>query len=330
MNAAPITAVSRRMFMKKSALAAGGVLVASLPEQAQAVFPKRQPQLQSTFSISLAEWSLHRALFEGKMVHLDFPRTAKQDYGITAIELVNQFFKDKAKDDKYLADFKQRADDLGVKTLLIMCDGEGALGDADEAKRKQAVENHHKWVDAAKVLGCHSIRVNAYSTGSQDEQRDRAADGLRRLCEYAARVGLNVLVENHGGFSSNGAWLASVIKKVGLPNCGTLPDFGNFKLDEGKDYDRYKGVAEMMVYAKAVSAKSNDFDKSGNEIHTDYRRMLKIVLDADYHGFVGIEYEGEKLSEPEGIRATKTLLEKVRTELASSAGPERILSSDKP
>jgi L-ribulose-5-phosphate 3-epimerase len=324
MNAAPITSVSRRVFMKKSALAAGGALVATLPEPARAVFPQRQPRLQPPFSISLAEWSLHRALFAGQMAHLDFPKIAKQQYGITAIELVNQFFKDKARDERYLAEFKQRADDLGVKTLLIMCDGEGALGDADDAKRRQAVENHHQWVDAARALGCHSIRVNAHSTGSEDEQKNRVAEGLRRLCEYAAKAGLNVLVENHGGFSSNSAWLVSVIKKVALPNCGTLPDFGNFRLEGGAEYDRYRGVAEMMPHAKAVSAKSNDFDKSGNEIHTDYRRMLKILLDAGYHGFVGIEYEGEKLSEPEGIRATKALLEKVSADLMRPSGPQRI------
>jgi L-ribulose-5-phosphate 3-epimerase len=315
--------------MKKSALAAGGVLVAGRPESAQAVFPKRQPQLQPLFTLSLAEWSLHRALFAGKLDHLDFPRTAQQDFGIAAIELVNQFFKDKAADKTYLAGFKQRADDLGVKILLIMCDGEGMLGDADAAKRRKAVENHHKWVDAAKALGCHSIRVNAHSAGNYEEQLDRTAQGLHALSEYAGRAGLNVLVENHGGFSANGAWLTALIKQVNRPNCGTLPDFGNFHGGDGKDYDRYKGVAEMMPYAKAVSAKSNDFDSGGNEIHTDFRRMMKIVIDADYHGHVGIEYEGEKISEPDGIRATKTLLEKVRAELAGPPRPQRILSSGK-
>lgn len=320
------TMLTRRVFVKKSALAAGGIGIATLPEPAQAVFPKRRPSAQPPFTISLAEWSLHRALFGGKMVHLDFPKVAKQEHGIAAIELVNQFFKDQAKDKDYLAGFKKRADDLGVKTLLIMCDGEGALGDADEAKRKLTVENHHKWVDAAKFLGCHSIRVNAQSAGSYDEQMDRAADGLHRLCEYAAKAGLNVIVENHGGLSSNGAWLTATIKKVGRPNCGTLPDFGNFHAGDGTEYDRYKGVAEMMPYAKAVSAKSNDFDANGNEIHTDYRRMMKIVLEAGYHGHVGIEYEGEKLSEPDGIRATKALLEKVLAEFSRPSGPQRNLS----
>lgn len=255
------------------------------------------------------------------MDHLDFPRSAKQDYGIEAIELVNQFFKDKGGDRKYLGEFKKRADDFGLKILLIMCDGEGALGDADDSRRRDAVENHHKWAAAAKYFGCHSIRVNASSSGSDEEQMKRAAEGLHRLSTYAATLGLNVLVENHGGLSSNASWLVSVVRKVGLPNCGTLPDFGNWQ-----GYDRYQGVGEMMPFAKAVSAKSNDFDAGGNEIHTDYRRMLKIVLDAGYGGYVGIEYEGEKMSEPDGIRATKALLEKVRTEFSQPLPRQRILS----
>jgi L-ribulose-5-phosphate 3-epimerase len=240
--------------------------------------------------------------------------------------LVNTFFKDKALDQGYLTDFKKRADDLGVKVLLIMCDHEGALGDADKSKRTQAVENHYKWVEAARFLGCHSIRVNAQSSGSAEEQKTLVADGLHRLTEFAARLGLNVLVENHGGFSSDGAWLVSLIKQVNLPNCGTLPDFGNFKLADGAEYDRYQGVAEMMPFAKAVSAKAQDFDASGNEVGIDYRQMLQIVLEAGYHGYVGIEYSGDKLSEPEGVLATKKLLEKVRDELAQTPRLKGVLS----
>ncbi len=268
------------------------------------------------YEISIAEWSLHKSLFAKKLDNVDFAKTAKEEFGIHAIEYVNQFFKDKARDEKYLDDLKQRNKDLGVKALLIMIDGEGQLGDPDSDNRKQAVENHHQWVDAAKHLGCHSIRVNAASKGSYEEQIKLAADGLRGISEYGAKQGLNVIVENHGGLSSNGKWLAEVIKTVDLPNCGTLPDFGNFRVSRDEMYDRYQGVAELMPYAKAVSAKSHDFDEDGNEIHTDYKKMMKIVLDAGYHGYVGIEYEGSKLSEYEGIRATKKLLERVREELA--------------
>ena len=272
------------------------------------------------YDISLAEWSLHKQLFAKELDNLDFPRAAQEDYGISAIELVNQFFKDKARDKEYLADLKQRADDLGVKILLIMIDGEGSLGHADTAERGQAVERHYPWVEAAQFLGCHSIRVNAETggTGPFEEQQKRAADGLGRLSEFAAGYQINVIVENHGGLSSHGAWLAGVMHQVGRPNCGTLPDFGNFNVSREEQYDRYQGVAEMMPFAKAVSAKSHDFDVSGNEIHTDYHRMMRIVLDAGYRGYVGVEYEGSKAGEPEGIRLTKQLLERVRTDLASA------------
>jgi sugar phosphate isomerase/epimerase len=276
------------------------------------------------FKISLAEWSLHRTLRDKskKLTNLDFPRVTKREFGIDAVEYVNQFFKDKAKDEKYLADLKQRCEDEGVKSLLIMVDGEGQLGAADEKARTTAVENHYQWVDAAKFLGCHSIRVNAASRGSYEEQQKLAADGLRRLSEYAKPHGLNVIVENHGGLSSNGAWLAGVIKMTGMENCGTLPDFGNFFISRGdnpEEYDRYMGVEELMPYAKAVSAKTHDFDESGNEIHTDYERMMGIVLKHGYHGYVGIEYEGSKLGEMEGIQKSKELLERVAKKFAKSA-----------
>jgi sugar phosphate isomerase/epimerase len=268
------------------------------------------------YKISLAEWSLHRTLGANKLDNLDFAKTAKEEFGIEAVEYVNQFFKDKAKDTAYLGDLKQRAADHGVKSLLIMIDNEGDLGDPDSAKRTQAIQNHHQWVEAAKFLGCHSIRVNARSSGSYEEQQKLAADGLRRLSEFAATHDINVIVENHGGLSSNGAWLAGTIKLVNLPNCGTLPDFGNFRVSDKEEYDRYLGVAELMPFAKGVSAKSHEFGADGNELATDYRKMMKIVLDAGYHGYVGIEYEGRG-PEPEGIKLTKQLLEKVRDELSA-------------
>ncbi|MBX9788806.1 MAG: sugar phosphate isomerase/epimerase [Pirellulales bacterium] len=303
----------RRTFLQSAVAAAGTAgFIAATAQTARALAPEDKP----LFEISLAEWSLHRALFAKKLDNLDFARVSKEDYGITAVEYVNQFFKTKAKDQAYLEEMRKRAADLGVKSLLIMIDGEGALGDADAARRTKAIESHYPWVEAAKFLGCHSIRVNAQSSGSPDEAQKLAADGLRRVSEFAASAGINVIVENHGGLSSNGAWLAGTIKLVNLPNCGTLPDFGNFRVAAGQDYDRYQGVEELMPYAKAVSAKSHDFDAAGNEAHTDYRRMMKIVLAAGYHGYVGIEYEGSKLPEPEGIKATKKLLEKVRDEFA--------------
>ena len=305
---------NRRDFLKRAGLATGLGLLAGCTSSRSAMVASGNEPL---FKISLAEWSLHRTLFGGQMDHLGFAQTAKQQYGIDGVEYVNQFFKDKAKDQAYLREMAKRAADNGVKSLIIMVDGEGNLGDPDEQKRIQAVENHYKWVDAAKFLGCHSIRVNAASRGRSEEQLELAADGLRRLTEYGAQQDMNVIVENHGGLSSNGQWLAAVMKKVDHPRCGTLPDFGNFRVSRDEEYDRYKGVEELMPYAKAVSAKSNVFDENGNEANTDYFRMMKIVLDHGYRGYVGIEYEGNELSEPEGIMATKRLLERVREELSA-------------
>ena len=261
------------------------------------------------FKISLAEWSFHKALQAKELDNLDFAKLARE-LGIEAIEYVNVFFKDKAKDAAYLAELNGRAKDHGIFQHLIMCDAEGRLGDPDPAKRTQAVENHYKWVDAARTLGCLTIRVNAASEGPREEQQKLAADGLRRLTEYGATQDINVIVENHGGLSSHGDWLAGVMKLVNHPRCGTLPDFGNFY-----EYDRYQGVADLMPFAKAVSAKSYDFDEQGEETKIDYRRMLKLVMAAGFHSWIGIEYEGERLPEREGVLKTKALLEKIRSEL---------------
>lgn len=273
------------------------------------------PTRTQLFPISLAQWSLHRTLRRGDLTALEFPAATRERYGIETVEYVNQFFMDRARDRAFLTELRTRAADAGVRSLLIMCDGEGALGDPEEARRTEAVDNHRKWLEAARFLGCHAIRVNAQSSGTYDEQLRLAADGLRRLCEVADDYELDVLVENHGGLSSNGDWLAAVMEAVDHPRIGTLPDFGNFRIGEDEWYDRYEGVAELMPYAKAVSAKSHDFDASGNEVHTDYHRMMTIVLDAGYRGHVGIEYEGNELSEHDGILATLRLLERVRSEL---------------
>jgi len=224
---------------------------------------------------------------------------------------VNSFFKDKARDAAYLAEMNMRAKDLGVYQHLIMCDGEGRIGDPDAAKWKLAVENHYKWVTAATALGCVTIRVNAASEGTPDEQMKLAADGLRRLCEFADRHAINVVVENHGGLSSHGDWIVGVMKLVNHPRCGTLPDFGNFY-----EYDRYMGVGDMMPYAKAVSAKTHDFDDQGNETTKDYRRLMTTVLAAGYHSWVGIEYEGTRLSERDGIAASLKLLKRIQADFA--------------
>lgn len=295
---------TRREFLKSAS--AAGVALASADVSPLFAAPEK-----GRFAISLAEWSLHKALFAKEITNLDFPRLAKEEFGVTGLEYVNQFFKDKAKDTAYLKDLKSRAEGYGLKNVLIMIDGEGMLGAPDEAARAKAVENHKPWIDAAKFLGCHAIRVNAGSQGEFAEQQKLAADGLRRVGEYGASQGISVIVENHGGLSSNGQWLSGVIRQVGMPNVGTLPDFGNFRVSRTEEYDRYKGVEELIPFAKGVSAKTHDFDAEGNETGIDYKRMLDIVIASKYRGFIGIEYEGSALSEPEGIKKSKALLDRL-------------------
>jgi len=261
---------------------------------------------EPAFRISLAEWSLNRTLRKGTITNMDFPRIAKETYGLDAVEYVSTFFKGKAEDMEYLTQLKNECEKYGVKSILIMVDGEGNLADTSLAARNKAIENHHKWVKAAKFLGCHSIRVNAAGRGTMGQMQEAAIDGLGRLAAYAEGYGINVIVENHGGNSSYGKWLAEIMKCINKPNCGTLPDLGNFY-----EYDRYKGVQELMPFAKGVSAKTHDFDENGNETQIDYEKMMKIIYDSGFRGYIDVEYEGSKLSEDEGIKATIALLKRV-------------------
>jgi sugar phosphate isomerase/epimerase len=284
------------------------------------------PAATKELKLSLAQWSIHRALEKGELKAEDFASIAKNDFGISAVEYVNSFYKEHAGDAAFWKKMKSTADSLGVKSLLIMVDEEGDLGNPDAAARKQAVENHFKWVDAASILGCHSIRINAFGDGSKEEVRAAMVDALKRLCTYAAKANINVLIENHGLYSADGKWVAEIMRQVNMPNVGTLPDFGNWctshkwgSTEPGKEcnevYDRYLGVSETLPFAKGVSAKSYVFDEQGEEKVIDYSKMLKMVKASDFSGYIGIEYEGSPLSEPDGIRATKALLEKKWAEL---------------
>jgi len=344
------TTFSRRHFLKAGTQSVG-LAALGLSASCKPIGSSDPEEKGPQFKLSLAEWSLHKALKGGELEHLDFPKFTKDNFDITALEHVNQFFAEKTdrhglqpKGHAYLLELKKRTDDLGMDNVLIMCDGVGKLGDSSQEKRQNAVEGHYAWVEAAKLIGCHSIRVNAASDMklNPDEQASLCADGLGSLCDFAKQHEIGVIVENHGGYSSDGAWLASVMDKVGRKNCGTLPDFGNFYLvknrgnpekyekakeafsgsgtytenEGGLEYDRYQGIRDLMPYAKGVSAKSHDFDANGEETHTDFHKAMKIVKESGYSGYVGIEYEGKELSEPDGIKATKALLDKVFVELA--------------
>ncbi len=330
------TKLNRRSFLQQSAVLSSGVMLGTLPFGLSSC-------KEELFKISLAEWSVNNKIFGkareagwekfNEMLHNDFASIEKsatmkniefpayaRSLGIDAVEYVNTCFFDKANNEAYLIDLNKACDDAGVKSLLIMCDAEGMVGAPTQEEQLQTLENHKKWIDAAALLGCHSVRVNAASQGSYEEQKKLAADGLHLLCEYADLANINVLVENHGGYSSDASWLADVMNMTDHPRIGTLPDFANFRVSADPEiwYDRYQGVEELMPFAKAVSAKSLNFDEAGYETETDYERMIGIVLDAGYRGYIGIEYEGSELSEKDGIVATKQLLEKVRANYKKS------------
>lgn len=309
---------TRRAFVKRSLVGAGALL---LQPSLQAVIPPA-----SDIKISLAQWSLQRTLKAGNLINSDFPDKARKDFDIDTVEYVCQFFGDRKMDwreaaanEKYLSYLLQRSKDAGVFNHLVMVDEEGFLALPSDTERLQAVDNHKKWVEAAAFLGCRSLRVNLHGTGDTEDKRLASIDSLSRLGEYAAPMNVNILVENHGSDSSKGFWMASVVKGVDKPNVGTLPDFGNFCISEewgttqrGCDdaYDRYKGIEEMLPYAKAVSAKSYDFDPNGEQPMMDYKRLLDIVKKSGFKGYIGIEFEGFTQPEEEGIRKTKALIEK--------------------
>jgi len=251
---------------------------------------------------------------------------------------VSMFWADKAKDQAYLNELKQRTGDLGVRNVLIMVDNEGDLGASDATKRLKAVENHYKWIEAAKFLGCHSIRVNMTGDDTPEELMKAGVDGYGKLVEFGEKAGMGVIIENHINVSTNPDWLVSLLKQIKNPYAGVLPDFGNFTERETpktmtmegfrdakvlNEFDKYEGVKKLMPYAKGVSAKTHLFDANGNCTDVDFNKMMPIVkagLPKSFKGFIGIEYEGgfmkmmgakeNYLDEDTGIKATKALLEK--------------------
>jgi hydroxypyruvate isomerase len=324
--------MDRRNFLKKTSMGvAGAGLATMLPWQLHAA-----TEAKLFFDISLAQFSFASEFFTGKHSTLDFPARAKNEFGINIVEYVSMFFRDKGAD--FFKELKKRTDDIGVKNHLIMVDDEN-IADLDATKRQHAVESHYKWVDAAKILGCNSIRVNLGSMeqeGSAEDVSKAAIEGYSKLLEYGEKNQLDIIVENHVGHSCNGKWLANVMKQVNHKRAGVLPDFGNFCVKRTKpatqdiagwmatkcleEYDKYKGVEELMPYAKGVSAKTHKFDDKGNEMEIDFVKMFDIVRKSGFKGIVGIEYEGGLMhmagqsgftTNEEGIKATKKLLERV-------------------
>lgn len=318
--------MERRKFIQNSlALGLGATALGTLSANTLGKhFLENNPSTSPFFKLSLAQWSLHNAIQKGDLNPYDFAAKAKE-LGFEGIEYVNQLYKDvtEAKDKnsalkQFIAQSNAQAKVHGVENILIMIDGEGDLSVPSVSKRNKAIENHKTWVEVAAAMGCHSIRINLFGERGEQAWKAQSAESMRKLGEFAAPYKVNIIVENHGYLSSNAALVMEMLDEVNQSNCGTLPDFGNFCLERKggerwgancvKEYDRYKGVEELMPRAFAVSAKSHDFDAQGNETNTDYLRMLKLVKSAGYNGFIGVEYEGSGLSEVDGILATKNLL----------------------
>lgn len=313
---------NRRKFIKGGFTASLGMLLspgisfASLSDDLV-----NDPNENNDLKISLAQWSLREWLWDGTITNLDFPVIAKNRFGIEAVEYVSTFFNGKENNDNYLTQLKKQADSEGVQNVLIMVDMnhiEGRLANPEKLIREQAVRNHHKWVDIAKYLGCHAIRVNARGSENigYDESMKVFIDGLSKLVEYGEKNEMNILVENHGGYSSNGRWLAEVMKQINNQHCGTLPDFGNFVVnrEQGIFYDPLVGLSEIVPYAKGLSAKAHQFDNNGNETTIDFSKMINIALTAGFSGYIGIEWGGSgysNMNPEDGIEYTKELLKKI-------------------
>ncbi|MFD0863360.1 sugar phosphate isomerase/epimerase family protein [Sungkyunkwania multivorans] len=329
--------MNRRNFIQNTAqfglaVSAFGIFSCADSKKSEKQQPKTQEKIEPFFQLSLAQWSIHKMIMEEGLDPFDFAKKAKQ-WGFGGLEYVSQLYskflegyENEAEGmDALVAKLKAESDKYELKNLIIMVDGEGDFAVADDLERNLAVEKHKKWVKAAKDLGCHSIRVNLFGVTDPETWKQYSVDSLKKLSAYAAPLGVNVLVENHGWLSSNGKLLAEVMEEINMQNCGTLPDFGNFcvKRKDGarwgeceEEYDRYQGMKEILPYAKAISAKSYDFDESGNETTIDYARMLQMVKDAGYDGYIGVEYEGDQLNEEQGILATKNLLLKAAEDIS--------------
>ena len=278
-------------------------------------------KIKQNYGISLAQWSLNKMIKTEKTLNpINFAQKAKE-LGFNAIEYVSTLYRrelEKMNISELTKKLISNSKDYNIKNLLIMVDQEGDLSSSNSNEILQSIDKHKKWIEMANELGCHSVRVNLNGEDDIEKWKDNSIIGLTKLCEFADNI--NIIVENHGGNSSNGKALAEVIRNVNLNNCGTLPDFGNFCIKRSKkssspkecdiEYDKYQGMRDLMPYAKAVSAKSYDFNEFGEETTIDFKKMMVIIRESKYEGFLGVEYEGKKLAEQKGIELTKKLIEK--------------------
>ena len=285
--------------------------------------------VEKKYKHSLAQWSLHTPFQNGTLDPMNFPQIAK-DLGFEGVEYVTQLYpqvEDAVGKPNYkeailnlAGKWLEKSKAAGVDNVLIMVDHAGELADPDPEKLKIAVENHKIWMDAAKLIGAHSVRANLFGELDPEKWHTLSVASLKELGAYGKEIGVNIVIENHGGWSSDADKLVAVMQEVNMDSVGVLPDFGNFCVERRdgdrwaspciNTYDMYDGVTKLMPFAKGVSAKSYNFDEQGNETKIDYQKMLQIVADAGYKGYIGTEYEGPLEDPKEGVTLTKTLVQK--------------------
>ena len=326
---------SRRKFLKNT------FSVFSTTLLAPNLFAKKIDK--SKMDIGLQMYSFAPLIMQGKFDLLGFPDLVKNTYGINGAEYWSIPFMGRENDKDFLNDLKRRSDDIGVDNLIILVDdidiktmqSGPSLASSNKNDRDTAIDYHKKWVDVAKNIGCHSIRINLRSEEENDQKiLENSSESISKLIEFSKQDNISIVIENHGGITGDADWLVSLMKNVDSKHLGTLPDFGtyNFCIKRGNlnfqslsencedQYDKYLGVKKLMPYAKGVSAKSHEFDKDGEELSTNYSRMIKIISESNYKGYITIEYEGAMkgmfggegtyLNPHEGILATKKLINK--------------------
>jgi len=309
--------MKRRQFIHKNLFAAGGVMgLSQFPGLLQEAWAS---DLKSEFKVSIAPWSLTRKPYgenDPDGIHfLDYPLVARE-LGFEAIEHDNLHYPGDLPNDKHLAKMKQRTEEAGVTNTLILCGALGDIADSRKSRRKKANFNYERWIEAAQFLGCHQVRVvcSDHIDIDWDEKMKLTVEAVSKLADFAQGHSIELLIENHNGYTSNPNWLVEMIQKVNRPNCGILGDFTEWRIEQNPDVlypDPYKGYEILAPYVKSVGAKSTTFDVLGNELVTDYPRMFEILNKVGYQGYIAVEYFGNDLPRRKGTTMTKELVERI-------------------
>jgi len=335
---------TRREFIENSIKSSIGLSLAATLPSSLFLYSCKPEKKEFNLKISLQVYSFAPLMMAGKFDLKDFPEMVRNTYQLDGAEYWSIAFTGRENNEAFLKELKQKSDDNGVNNTIILVDDINiltmesgpSLASLSSEERSRAIDFHKIWVDTAAKIDCHSIRINLKSNdGTAEEVQEVCSESISKLIEYSSQSNISVVLENHGGLTGNGKWLSGLIKNINNEFVGSLPDFGDFNFCQTRGdlnfanvdrecemkYDKYLGVEELIPYAKGISAKSHDFDKNGSETKTDYKRMMEIIKNSDFSGYISIEYEGAMLSmllnrdsylsSHDGILATKSLLEKL-------------------